>query len=277
MNVVAAYVPGLHEGYRRFFEKHAGTARSLFVFPSALLREVDHLRKDLRALDPELAVSAIRAWPYFSSVELLSDPVIECLNREHASLIMPDEEISRHVGETYFAGHEITYDTVFLRRDKNRTVAEEEVRPDRVVSCDEFDREIMRRAVAEGEKSSDWWRRVGAVLIGEHEIGMVAHNRHFPTEHTPGLLGDSRSNFTKGVAIELSNSIHAEAAIIAEAARRGMSVEGRSLYVTDFPCPPCAKLIAASGIAQLYYMTGYAMVEGDDILRDAGVEIVQVR
>ena len=47
------------------------------------------------------------------------------------------------------------------------------------------------------------------------------------------------------------------------------------MYVTDFPCPPCAKLIAAAGIARLYFREGYAVLDGSDVLEGAGIEVVQ--
>jgi dCMP deaminase len=47
------------------------------------------------------------------------------------------------------------------------------------------------------------------------------------------------------------------------------------MYVTDFPCPPCAKLIAAAGISRLYFREGYAVLDGQDVLDAAGVEVVQ--
>ena len=48
------------------------------------------------------------------------------------------------------------------------------------------------------------------------------------------------------------------------------------IYVTDFPCPPCAKLIAGAGIERVYYRQGYAVLDGADVLQAAGVEIVHV-
>jgi deoxycytidylate deaminase len=48
------------------------------------------------------------------------------------------------------------------------------------------------------------------------------------------------------------------------------------MFSTAFPCPPCAKFIASSGIANLYYVTGYATGNGLDSLRDAGVKVIQV-
>lgn len=277
--VIAAYVPGLHQGYLDFFLKHRDEADELYVFPKEILAEIDHLRKDLRALDPIFAAEAVRGWQIFKVVHLLNRDAISHLHDAGAELVMPDEEISRYVGENYFGGNRITYDTVFLRRDKQRTVAQEPVNPDRVISCEVFDREMMTCAIDEGGKSSDWWRRVGAVLVRDGKILLVAHNQHLPTEHSVGLFGDSRSNFKQGIAIELSDSAHAEQTIISMAARRyDVSTDGASLYVTDFPCPPCAKAIGEAGIRKLYYLAGYSMMaESEERLRDRNVEIVRVQ
>ncbi len=48
------------------------------------------------------------------------------------------------------------------------------------------------------------------------------------------------------------------------------------MYVTDFPCPPCAKLIAAAGVERVYFRDGYAVLDGEDVLREAGVELLRV-
>ena len=76
--------------------------------------------------------------------------------------------------------------------------------------------------------------------------------------------------------LELSLATHAEARLIADAARGGRATQGASMYVTDFPCPPCAKLIAGAGIATLYFRKGYAVLDGEDVLRAAGVDLVDI-
>jgi dCMP deaminase len=89
-------------------------------------------------------------------------------------------------------------------------------------------------------------------------------------------VGDPRGNFYKGVHLELSTATHAEAALIARAAREGMVTDGATMYVTDFPCPPCAKLVAGAGVTKLIFREGYAVLDGRDVLEAAGVEIVRV-
>ena len=52
-DVVVAYIPVLHEGYRRFLEAH-GSGRPLYVIGEDLYAHHAPLAKDIRALDPAL-------------------------------------------------------------------------------------------------------------------------------------------------------------------------------------------------------------------------------
>ena len=124
-------------------------------------------------------------------------------------------------------------------------------------------------------RSVDWWRQVGAALRFADGTLEAATNVHHPHELAPYAAGDPRSNFTQGVELELSTATHAEAALIAQAARAGHATAGGEIYVTDFPCPPCAKLIAGAGIARVVFREGYAVLDGQDVLEAAGVEIVR--
>ena len=105
---------------------------------------------------------------------------------------------------------------------------------------------------------------------------MKVHNHAVPSEMMPYVEGDPRSDFSKGVNIELSTSFHCEAQLIAEAARKGVSLEDAELYVTTFPCPVCARLVAYSGIKKLYYADGYGVLDGERVLKSQGVEIIFV-
>jgi dCMP deaminase len=136
--------------------------------------------------------------------------------------------------------------------------------------------ELAAAAADEAAHSVDWWRQVGAALRLPDGRVLSAHNEHHPHPLSAYAVGDPRSNFFKGVHLEISTATHAEARIIADAARAGVATEGAVMYVTDFPCPPCAKLIAAAGIAKLYFRTGYAVADGEEVLAAAGVELVQV-
>jgi deoxycytidylate deaminase len=57
--------------------------------------------------------------------------------------------------------------------------------------------------------------------------------------------------------IEFGRAVHGEMAALTDAARRGVSVEGCSMYVTTFPCHLCARHIIAAGITRVIYVEPY--------------------
>ncbi len=70
--------------------------------------------------------------------------------------------------------------------------------------------------------------------------------------------------------IEFGRIIHAEMSAVCDASRKGISIEGTTLYCTTFPCHLCAKHIVASGIRRVVYLEPYpksyaAELHGDSI------------
>ncbi|MDO9353908.1 MAG: deaminase [Solirubrobacteraceae bacterium] len=274
-DTVVLYVPVLHEGYRRFLAAHA-TGKPVHVIGRELHADYRPLAKDIRALEPALVRDAIASWGIASTVEVLDEAGARALAETRSSLTLPSEDVSYAVVERWFARSEVTYDTAFLRWDKRKSV-ELLVPGARPVSdADEAFAGLAAAAEAQAGGSIDWWRQVGAAIRFADGTVAAAHNALNPTPGAAYAVGDPRSNFFKGVHLELSLATHAEAKLIADAAREGRATAGATLYVTDFPCPPCAKLIAGAGIERVYFRTGYAVLDGEDVLRDAGVELIDV-
>jgi len=57
--------------------------------------------------------------------------------------------------------------------------------------------------------------------------------------------------------IEFGRAVHAEMAALIDAARRGVSVQDTTMYVTTFPCHLCARHVVAAGIKQVHYIEPY--------------------
>ncbi len=70
--------------------------------------------------------------------------------------------------------------------------------------------------------------------------------------------------------------LHAEANAITKVAKSNNSSEGATLYVTSSPCIECAKLIIQSGIKRVVYADSYHSMDGIDLLKRVGIEIVKV-
>lgn len=267
--IVVAYIPVLHEGYKLFLEKHSN-ARSLYIFGNDIIGKFDYLSKEIRALKPLDVQKAVQSWDIIKEVVILEKQNIHELSG--AEIIMPDEDVCRLFAEETLKGEFVAFDPVFLRWDRTNTKREKKVGPEKVITENEF----MNSAFTQSEKSSDWWRRVGAVLVKDGEIVLSRSNEHLPSPHTPYVDGDPRNVSRKGEDLDFFTSIHAEAGVIAEAAKKGIKLDGAEMYATDFPCPVCAKQIACAGIKKLYFYRGYGVLDGERVLKQHGVEIVQV-
>jgi dCMP deaminase len=68
--------------------------------------------------------------------------------------------------------------------------------------------------------------------------------------------------------------LHAESNALMKLARSTNSSEGATIYCTYSPCFDCAKLIVQSGVKRFVYNETYRNTEGLDLLKKAGVEIV---
>lgn len=272
---IVAYVPALHAGYQALFSKYEGS--DFFLLGASLHSLVPRLERDIRALKPPDALRAIGGLELFPSVSILEKGTVRKALSGYKKIVLPDEDISRRFADVFLKKRKVIFENVFLRWDGHSSKANSEVPPDRVVSTSSRDVYLLRRAAQEAARSPDWWRQIGAVLVKGKTIQLRAYNRHFPTNASLSMVGDPRSNFDYGEYPEIYTSIHAEADIVAQAARRGTALTGSDLFVTTFPCSNCARLLVRAGIRRVFYNQGYSKLDAESILKGAGVEIVLVQ
>ena len=70
--------------------------------------------------------------------------------------------------------------------------------------------------------------------------------------------------------------LHAEMNSLCKLAKSTVSGVGASLFVTHAPCMDCAKLIAQSGIKEVYYRTAYRETAGLEFLNKSGIVVEQL-
>jgi len=273
--VILAYVPVLHQGYLSFFTRHPA-AQTLYLIGEEFTQEIETLQKDIRALPATEMALAIAALHLFEKVEVVQSVDLAELAKKDVFWILPDEELMHQLAERNLTANLFSFDSVFLRWDRKSILAEKPVVSAKSILPDEFQKVFSVRARALKEKSADWWRQVGGVLVKDGRILAEAWNRHLPSTQEPYFNGDPRASFHRGEQIELGTAIHSEASLIAQSAKKGESTEGSDLYTTTFPCPVCAKLISAAGIKRVYFSEGYAMLDGESLLQANGVEIFKV-
>lgn len=278
--VLLAYVPVPHAGYSEFVRRHLD-ATALYVWGEELIVEFPHLAKDIRALTPQEAKMALEAlapdgWLFYGQIRIATKEVLETLRVRRSPVVAPDDDESRELAAKYLGGCAVTFERVFLRWDRTKSLAPNEVAYDRSVSAEGLVGEMMARAFAEVPRAGNWWRQVGAVIAREGEILLGGHNTQVPTPHIPYIEGDVRGFFSRGVHFDLTTDQHAESVLVSQAARRGIALEGADLYVTTFPCAPCAKLVAYAGIRRVFFSEGYSMLDAERVLKANGVEIIYV-
>jgi len=130
-----------------------------------------------------------------------------------------------------------------------------------------YDVAMLRTAVTWALMSKCNRKKVGAV-IASPDYRILAH----------GING-APSGFENDVCEEngktLDHVIHAEMNAIIYAAKRGIAIDGCSIYLTLSPCKKCSASILQSGIKRVCYMEDYRD-SGIDFLKEHGVEVVKM-
>jgi len=121
-------------------------------------------------------------------------------------------------------------------------------------------------------------KQVGAVIVKDGRILSTGYNgtpAGFTNccTHWDGAYTKDHHDWSK------TYEIHAEMNAIIWAARKGISIEGASIYVTLEPCSECSKNLIASGIKRIVYEKAYEHTNSEVVsqfLKDNNVVIEQI-
>ena len=120
-------------------------------------------------------------------------------------------------------------------------------------------------------------RKVGAVLVKDKRILATGYNgapAGLAHCEEVGCLRQS-SSIPSGERHELCRGLHAEQNAIIQAAYHGISIAGSVLYCTNKPCVICSKMLINAGICKIVFEEGYDDPLADQMLAEAGIEIVR--
>lgn len=88
---------------------------------------------------------------------------------------------------------------------------------------------------------------VGCVLVRDHRIISQGYNGFLPGCPHRSILRDNHEQAT----------IHAEQNAIADCAKRGVSCEHTTAYITHYPCLICMRMLCAAGVSRIVYRNDY--------------------
>jgi len=89
--------------------------------------------------------------------------------------------------------------------------------------------------------------QVGCIFIKENRIIAQGYNGYIAGCKHEMIMKDNHNIAT----------IHAEQNTITDCAKRGVSSDGCSAYITHYPCYNCMKLMVSSGINSIKYINDY--------------------
>jgi cytidine deaminase len=82
------------------------------------------------------------------------------------------------------------------------------------------------------------------------------------------LPGELRDGGLKDLT-EFGRAVHAEMSALLDAGRRGVAVQGATLYTTTFPCHNCARHIVGAGIVRVVFIEPYTKSRAEQLHDDS--------
>ena len=101
--------------------------------------------------------------------------------------------------------------------------------------------------------------QVGSIIVFEGRIISTGYNGTppgFPEECNHFFNGNPKER-EEHHKFAIYNTTHSEVNCILTSARNGISIKNADMYVTLQPCHECLKVIAVSGIRNIYYRRKY--------------------
>lgn len=115
----------------------------------------------------------------------------------------------------------------------------------------DWDQYFMMQAVLLASRSTCKRLSVGATIVRDKRIIAGGYNGSVSgDEHCI----DSDCYLVDGHCVR---TIHAEMNAILQCAKFGVSTDQAVIYVTDFPCLQCTKMLLQAGITQINYLRNY--------------------
>jgi dCMP deaminase len=138
-----------------------------------------------------------------------------------------------------------------------------------------YDEYFMEIAKIVSKRSTCLRRNVGAVIVKDKHILSTGYNgapKGFRHCSEVGCLRE-KLGIKSGERHELCRGLHAEQNAIIQAAVFGVAIRDASIYVTDFPCSVCAKMLVNAGIKELIYLNDYPDEFAEKILEESKIKV----
>ena len=108
----------------------------------------------------------------------------------------------------------------------------------------------------------------GCLLVKNNRIISQGYNGFLPNCPHKSIVRDNHEQAT----------VHAEQNAIADCAKRGVSCNGSTAYITHYPCIICTRILLAAGISEIKYLENY---KNDELVKSftdqAKISIINIK
>ncbi len=262
----------IHRGYLDILDRYQDA--EIFILNDNLAQKLYKLEIDLRKMPFNKTKNLLEALNH--SVNILDENNIEKL-KNHEQIILILDDVTEELRKKYLVNHpNLIIENGFYYHPQENVQKQEANSLNLIKNYTEQDIRFMKQAIILAAESGCFWRQIASLIVKNGKIIYEGYNEMLPNSDECYKIGCIRDNFQPGTKTEFCSAIHSEASVIAQAAKDGVSLEGASLYVTTFPCPACAKLIAVSGLKKCFYNQGWANFDGERVMQAAEVEIIKI-
>lgn len=142
----------------------------------------------------------------------------------------------------------------------------------------DLDIQLMRQAKEMIAGSNCWLDPAGVVIARGETVLATGVSTTYSHVDCPAIpIKFSEVPLDPGERMLFCGSLHAERVGIASAAKKGISLAGATIYVSKFPCNPCATDIIAAGIGTVIFeKDSYGIAESVDLLAGNHIEMKRV-
>tara|TARA_B110000285_G_scaffold193249_1_gene222159 strand:+ start:2944 stop:3393 length:450 start_codon:yes stop_codon:yes gene_type:complete len=123
-----------------------------------------------------------------------------------------------------------------------------------------WDEYFMAMALLVSKRSSCHRLHVGCVLVHNNRIISSGYNGHLPNTKHRSVIKNNHEQMT----------VHAEVNSIIDCAKRFVSTNDATAYVTHYPCLNCFKSLISGGVKKIIYNENY---KNDDLVKELSEEL----
>jgi dCMP deaminase len=262
----------IHRGYLEILDKYQDA--DIFILSDELAQELYKLEIDLRKMPINKTADLLTSLN--RNVNILNKDNIDEVKKAE-KIILIEDDTTTELKNKYLAYHpNIIIENGFFYHPHENVFSSQEKNIDLIKNYTEEDTQYMKQAIVLASESGCFWRQVASIIVKDNKVLYQSFNKMLPNNDECYKIGCIRDNIEPGVKTENCSAVHSEASVIAQAAKNGVSLKDASIYVTVFPCPACAKLIAISGLKKCYYNTGWSNFDGQRVMEAAGIEIIKI-